>query len=65
MRLSCTRTRERPEGRKPGEPGDMGGDGLGEEAGVSSDEAWKATVKVYILFQVSHFVTQHSGSHPG
>ena len=33
MRLSCTRTRERPEGPKPGEQGDMGGDGLGEEAG--------------------------------
>lgn len=46
MRLACTRTRERPEGPKPGEQGDIGGDGLAEEAGVSSDEVWKASVKV-------------------
>lgn len=46
MRLVCTRTRERPEGLKPGDQGGMVGDGLGEEAGVSSDKVWKATVKV-------------------
>ena len=38
MRLACARTRARPEGLKPGEQGDMVGDGLGEETGVPSDK---------------------------